>query len=303
MFMRIAAIGIGSNSLRMLVADVDLTGKKLRRVVRERKGLRVFAALDEKRNISEEMIRSASESVLEFVEQARRLSSEKIHIFATSAVRDAQNQQVLASVILNATGIELHICSGELEAKLSFLGAAGRGRSGMIDIGGGSTEIVIGQEQQQDYAVSLQLGAVRLHRMKPIASVEDVRRVILLAETELANIQEKVQASGSLQWVGVGGTLTTLSALAQNVAWTDKEKIHGYVLTQEKVRRCMEWIAPMPIVQRQNLKGLHPQRADIVVHGMAVLCACMTQLSIEDITVSEYGNLEGYLHCKYLLSF
>jgi len=102
--------------------------------------------------------------------------------------------------------------------------------------------------------------------------------------------------------VGVGGTFTTTAALVQRIPWQQREKIHGFVLTQEKVGETLRFLAPMTLEERLKLDCLQPQRADIVVHGIAILLACMQTMNISSITVSEYGNLEGYLKKKYLFS-
>lgn len=299
--MLVAAIGIGSNSLRLLIADVDMKNAQLHRVLRDREGLRVFAALDENKNISEEMITKACESVQAFVEKAKAYPVQQVHLFATSAVRDAANRHAFCQRILEATGLEPEICSGEEEAVLSFLGATGREPSGMIDIGGGSTEIVMGQGKSLFFSTSLQMGAVRLYRSLPIHSLEDAFRVVDAAGKLLDScLFPRSPSPSSLSWVGVGGTFTTAAALVQNIPWGDRDRIHGFVLSQKDVKHCMEWLAPMPMPKRIKLNGLQPQRADIVVHGLAILLACMQKLEIKQISVSEYGNLEGYLRYHYL---
>lgn len=298
--MLVATVGIGSNSLRMLI--VEIKDAQFKRVLRDREGLRVFAALDERRNISKEMLEKAAQSVLSFVNKARALHVEKIHVFATSAVRDASNQEAFCERIYEATGLMPEICSGELEAKLSFWGATGTMRSGLIDIGGGSTEIVIGQGEQIDYSVSLQMGAVRLQRRHPIQTGADAREVVEIAKGILAPEVKRIKRMNSVDWVGVGGTLTTAAALLQNISWTDKERIHGYQASRAAIHECVDWIAPMDVDRRASLNGLHPQRADIVVHGLCILLGCMEMLSIPYVRVSECGNLEGYLkylYCKH----
>ena len=296
--MRTAAIGIGSNSLRMLVADI--AEGKLKRLKRYREGLRVFAALDENKNIVPEMIQSACESVRKLRDEALSQGAEKVHLFATSAVRDASNQEKFMAALQDATGLELDVCSGDEEACLSFWGAAENEPTGLIDIGGGSTEIAVGCGRAVDEAVSLQMGAVRLYRMYPITCREEADKVVQAAQELLLPVEQRFKASGSRSWVGVGGTFTTSAALVQRIPWQDREKIHGFVLKRETVKETLELLADMPVEERLKMECMQPQRADIVAHGIAILLACMQKLDISSITVSEYGNLEGYLKQKYL---
>jgi len=296
--MKAAAIGIGSNSLRMLVADIQ--SGRLEHPIRYREGLRVFAALDENKNISQEMIQNACQSVLAFKQQAIAQGAEHIHLFATSATRDAANQEDFIRALEKSTDLKLDVCSGDKEATLSFWGAAENGTTGMIDIGGGSTEIAVGCGRMVEDAVSLQMGAVRLHRKQPIACVEDAETVVQMAADILEPVRTRFNARSKLDWVGVGGTFTTSAALVQRVPWQQREKIHRFHMTQESLKSAIDFLAPMPMDERLKLNCLQPQRADIVVHGMAILLACMRKLNISSIMVSEHGNLEGYLKEKYI---
>jgi len=296
--MRTAAIGIGSNSLRMLVADLE--GKELKRIKRFREGLRVFAALDDEKNIRPEMIRNACASVLDFYHEAIAMGAEKVHLFATSAVRDAANQNEFTHALWEATGLQMEICSGETEAHLSFWGACGCGCTGMIDIGGGSTEIAVGCGRNVDNAVSLQMGAVRLFREWPITSMEDAGIVVQKAAEILQPVKNVFNHIPEIEWVGVGGTFTTCAAVAQRIPWQEREKIHHYRLTKQAVEECMAFLSALSAAERSKLECLQPQRADIVVHGIAILLSCMQELHIPYLTVSEYGNLEGFLKNKYL---
>ncbi len=233
--------------------------------------------------------------------KANAKGAEAIHLFATSAVRDAANQREFEDRLNKATGLTLQICPGSEEARLSFLGATGPERSGMIDIGGGSTEIVIGQGDTLDFSQSLQMGAVRLFREKPIASVADAYRVMDRAAELLEPYRAGILAARPPQrWYGVGGTFTTTAALVQNISWTARERVHGFCAGRGDVRRVLETLAPLTVEERLRLPGLQPQRADIVVHGLAILLCCMERLGLTRITVSEYGNLEGYLKSVYL---
>lgn len=296
--MRTAAIGIGSNSLRMLLAEIS--GGELHRLKRYREGMRTFAALDENGNIVPEMIVLACQKVGEFVAQARQAGAETVHIFATSAIRDAKNQAEFIEQLERAVQLPVEVCPGELEARLSYIGATGKGPSGLIDIGGGSTEIATGKGMNVREAVSLQLGAVRLFRSHPIADAATAEKALEAARQLVRPAAAHFQTQETLQWVGVGGTFTLAAALAQQIPWNEKEKIHQYVLSRSKVREILMLLAPMPVEDRLRLPSMQPNRADIAAHGMAILLACMEELALETITVSEYGNLEGYLKVKYL---
>ena len=297
--MKAAAIGIGSNSLRMLIADVE--NGQLSHSMRYRKGLRVFAALDENRCISPEMIAQACQSVLEFKQEAQKQNAQQIHLFATSATRDAANQEAFIQALLEATGLAVDVCSGDTEASLSFWGACGKEKSGLIDIGGGSTELAIGTGKTIDDSVSLQMGAVRLYRSLPIVSAGDADKVVKAACEILSPVRHRfAMKNETFEWIGVGGTFTTSAALVQRIPWQQREKIHHFAMTQDDVRQAMDFLAPMPVEERLKLTCLQPQRADIVVHGIAILLACMQTLNIDRIMVSEHGNLEGYLKMKYL---
>lgn len=296
--MRTAAIGIGSNSLRMLIANVG--EGKLERLKRYREGLRVFAALDELGNISDAMLLQAADSIETFVKEAVKQQADEIHLFATSAVRDAKNADELERVLFDRTGLRLEVCSGDEEAELSFFGAMRGVPSGMIDIGGGSTEIVVGDQQKIHYGYSFQMGAVRLFRMFPVACQEDALQVIAYAKSLMESHLAKYHAFAAEEWIGVGGTFTTTAAFVQRKPWDDRSNIHGFVLSRENVMDAIRMLAPMPVEERKSLPFLQPQRADIIVHGLAILAACMEAFGLQRIIVSEYGNLEGYLKKQYL---
>jgi len=296
--MKAAVIGIGSNSVRMLLAEVG--DGEIRRLKRDRAGTRLFAGLDEQRNLSQEAINRSCEAVGRMADAARAEGAEEIWLFATSATRDAANKTDFARELLSRTGLTLEICSGDEEAALSFLGAADGSESGVIDIGGGSTEVIVGAGMNIYCAFSCQMGAVRLSRLLPIRDHGDLPHVEAAA-TDI--LQEQLRAHPTLtvpqNWRGTGGTFTTLAAIVRGVHWTERTYMHGTVLTLEDVARVARQLADMSEEARRLLPGLQPNRADIIVHGVCILLACMRTLGIDRIAVSEYGNLDGYMKRRY----
>ena len=298
--MRAAVIGIGSNSVRSLLADVS--GADFRRLCRNREGTRLFAGLDENGNLNRDSMDKTVSAVRRMASEARQKGAESLAIFATSAARDAANGRQFMTMIEQEAGVPLRIISGEEEAELSFLGAsaaAAADRCGMIDIGGGSTEIAIGTAAGIECAFSCQMGAVRLFRRLRLERKEDMKPVEVAAAEIL---DEQLRNFPGLDlpetWVGTGGTFTTLAAMALGQPWTDRTHVHGTAVTTAEIRSIGETLAGMKVEERVKLPGLQPSRADIVVHGICILLGVMERLGRDRIIVSEWGNLDGYFR-KY----
>lgn len=296
--MKAAVIGIGSNSVRMLVAEVGT--EDFQRLERDREGTRLFAGLGPGGRLSAESMANTAAAVRRMAEHARETGAEELHIFATSASRDAANGKEFCELIRRESGAELEIVSGEEEAALSFLGASAAApqaeRCGVIDIGGGSTELVIGTPEGVEAGFSCQLGAVRLFRKYPLNNRQDMA---LVEEKAAEILQERMKTVPDVQlpetWVGTGGTFTTLAAMVKGIPWTERTFMHGTWVTAAQVRAVGEELAEKTLEERLKLPGLQPSRADIVVHGICILLVVMRRLKLDRITVSEWGNLDGYM--------
>ncbi len=296
--MRVAIIGIGSNSVRLLVADCQDGGYEV--VLRDRCGTRLFAGL-QNGVLSEESMQSSCAAVCGMAMQARALGAVQLHAFATSATRDAENRGEFCNMLREQAEIELVICSGKEEATLSYCGASRPGLCGLIDIGGGSTEWTIGRDGTPLAAISLQIGGVRLQRAVPIASSHDLPEAIRHAERVLKEgLSALAVAPLPTSWVGVGGIFTSLAAMDKRMESFDRSLVEGYALPLATVEQWATALADMPLEARRALPGLQPQRADIVVHGIAILLACFRLLRMDSITVSDLGNLDGYLRTRVL---
>lgn len=299
--MKAAAIGIGSNSVRCLLAET--AGATFTRLWRDREGTRLFAGLDDRGCLSQESMDKTTAAVTRMASEVRHQGAEKLGVFATSAARDAANGEAFISAVARAAGTELHIISGREEAELSFLGASAATdaeRCGVIDIGGGSTEIAIGSRKGIETSFSCQMGAVRLYQRLRLDRKEDMIPVQKAAAEILSeHLSECAGVSMPGTWVGTGGTFTTLAAMVRQVAWTDRMSMHGTTLLRREIQDIGEELAEMPLEERKELPGLQPGRADIVVHGICILLGVMDCLKIRKIVVSEWGNLDGYIRKYY----
>ena len=300
--MKVAVIGIGSNSVRCLLAE---TGEKgFTCLWRDREGTRLFAGLDENGKLSRDSMDKTVAAVARMASELRYQGAEKLGIFATSAARDAENGDEFITAVAQAAETELQILSGHEEAELSFLGASAAvkaERCGVIDIGGGSTEIAIGTPKGIEVSFSCQMGAVRLYRKMKLDRKEDMLSVQKAAGGILADhFDEYAGVEIPETWVGTGGTFTTLAAMVRQIPWTDRTYMHGTEIARWEIQEIGEKLADMSLTERKMLPGLQPGRADIVVHGICILLGVMDQLKIPKIVVSEWGNMDGYVRKNYV---
>ncbi len=289
--MRYAAIGIGSNSTRLLVGDIS--GGKVTPLLRLREGTRLFAGLENGALSEESMLRTAN-AAARFAQAARDEGAQDIRLIATSAARDAENGGLFCEMVEALCGAPLTIVSGEEEARLSFIGAAGHGFCGMVDIGGGSTELAIGGANFPFVAGSAQMGAIRLLGQFPDLRGEGFAQALAAVREAISPIcgstEEKPRA-----WYGVGGTMTCLASIDMRLPEFDRDAVEGHALRRSAVEAWARKLAGMTLEERAAIPGMLPHRADIIAHGAIVLLGVMETLGIARIVVTSRTNLDGCL--------
>ena len=298
--MRLACIGIGSNAIRLLTAEWK--AGRLCVVRRERRGTRLFAGLVNGA-LTHESIEASVEAVAQLAALARADGAGEVFVFATSAVRDARNAEVFTHRAQAAAGVPVEIVSGEQEAVLSFLGASEGGSCGVIDIGGGSTEFTLGDGAAILGAQSLQMGAVRMNGQQSVLTLADYEETVLRCRRIIERDARALLAlPARTQWVGVGGTMTTLGAMERRVPLFDPDTCEGMVMRAEQVAAWGRRLAAMGMEERRHVDGLMPHRADIIPSGIAILEAAMRCFGIAQLRLSAHGNMDGYLKKKFAQS-
>jgi exopolyphosphatase/guanosine-5'-triphosphate,3'-diphosphate pyrophosphatase len=299
--MRVAVVDIGTNSTRLLVADVD-QGRVTAERERRSNVTRLGAGVDADGSLRDDAIERVFATLDDFREVLDREQVDKAVAVLTSAVRDAANGQEFADAVQDRYGIEPHILTGDQEAQLTFLGATSerdaddRAPTLVIDIGGGSTELVIGAAQKVSFHVSTQAGVVRqgerhVHSDPPteqeLAELsQDVRAII--ADGVPEQYRAAVQRA-----IAVAGTATQLAAISQRLDPYDPEKVHGFVLTASECDRIRERLGPLPLAQRREVVGLDPARAPTIVPGVLILGEVMSLFGLSEVEVSEHDILRG----------
>jgi exopolyphosphatase/guanosine-5'-triphosphate,3'-diphosphate pyrophosphatase len=289
-------IDVGTNSARLLVADV--AGGRVSPVERRSRVTRLGRGVDLSGRLSAEAVEDACEAVGDYVTAYKELGAEAVAAIATSAVRDAENGGAFIAELRERFALSARVLDGEEEARLTYLGATAERAPTeptlVIDIGGGSTELVVGTGAEISFHTSLQAGVVR-HSERHIASdpptaleleslAGDIRGLIEAA------VGDDVEAKDG---IAVAGTPTSLAAIEMELAPYDPARVHGHVLSLSSIQRMFSQIASTPLAQRVEIPGLHPDRAPTIVAGVVILVETMRAFGLERIEVSEHDILYG----------
>jgi exopolyphosphatase/guanosine-5'-triphosphate,3'-diphosphate pyrophosphatase len=296
---RYAAIDVGTNSVLLLVAERDARGR-FQAVEEHAEITRLGRGVDATRALAPQAIEETLAVVERFVKTARAAGAEGVVISATSAARDATNGPVFLAQGKERTGLPLEILSGDEEARLSFASAfadfGGAGPLTMVDIGGGSTEIVLGDAHGDiSFRKSYDVGAVRLterhlHDDPPAPSeLGAVRSALRKAFKDLP------KATPGAVLVGIAGTVTTIFSVHAGLATWDPERVHGAQMSRAEVEATVARLAALPTAKRRAVPGLQPRRADVIVAGGLVLEGVMKALGLETLRVSDRGLRWGLL--------
>ncbi|MFC7448810.1 exopolyphosphatase [Rhodococcus daqingensis] len=306
---RVAAIDCGTNSIRLLIADADEAGR-LHDVRREMRVNRLGQGVDATGAFAPEAIERTRESLQEYADMIRETGASAVRMVATSATRDASNREdffgmtreVLGAVI---PGAEAEVITGDEEARLSFAGAVGEldpaaGPFVVVDLGGGSTEVVLGDGDGVHAAHSTDIGCVRitercLHDDPPTA--EQVAQAREVALAKLTEAFDRVPVEQARTWVGVAGTMTTLAAVALELKAYDPEKVHLSRMSLPRLHEVNEQLTHMTHDQREALGPIHPGRVDVIGGGAIVADVLAVELArragISELVVSEHDILDG----------
>jgi exopolyphosphatase / guanosine-5'-triphosphate,3'-diphosphate pyrophosphatase len=299
-FMRVAVVDLGTNTTRVLVADVE--DGHVKELARRTKVTRLGENVDATGRLADGAIERVTDTLTDYKRVMDELQPERTIALATSATRDASNGDDFRQLLHDRFGLDAHIIPGDEEARLTFAGATAARQPGdgpfvVIDIGGGSTEYVIGSAgSDPTFRVSTQAGSVRqterhLHEDPP--SDEDLvtlRAAIRSILEHAIPVDERQEIHGG---IAVAGTATSLAAIDQQLDPYDAEKVDGYGLLVEAVERMLGELAAVPLDERKRITGLHPDRAPTIIAGTAILLESMLLFGLESVEVSEADILHG----------
>ncbi|MFZ3392356.1 Ppx/GppA phosphatase family protein [Rhodococcus sp. 7Tela_A2] len=306
---RVAGIDCGTNSIRLLVADIADDGT-LTDVTRLMRVVRLGQGVDATGRLAPEAIERTRVALTEYAGIIRDTGATGVRMVATSATRDAQNREDFFSMtreVLGAVipGAEAEVITGDEEARLSFAGAVGeldaaRGPFVVVDLGGGSTEVVLGDENGVHAAYSTDIGCVRLterclHDDPPTA--EQVSEAREVAAEKIAEALAHVPVERARTWVGVAGTMTTLAALGNDLDTYDPDRVHLSTVGFDRLRQVCDGLLAATREKRAALGPMHPGRVDVIGGGAIVTTVLADELrrraGITELVVSEHDILDG----------
>ena len=282
--MRVGVVDLGTNSTRLLVADVD--GQRVEEVFRRSVITRLGEGVDERRKLLPLPIARVRNVLSEYRRELEHLDAERVLAIGTSAVRDAENGEAFLGEIEWSYGFASRLLSGNEEAELTRRCVAnGRGLGDgtlVLDVGGGSTELITAQEQ-----TSIDVGSVRLTE-RHLRSDPPTREEL---ETAAETVRAELPALEPNDAIGVAGTVTTLAAL--ELGGHDLQRVHGYRLSREAVGAPLERLASLPLAERRQLPGLEPERAPVIVGGVVVVREVLDRYGLDGLDASERDLLHG----------
>lgn len=300
--MKIGTIDIGTNSMRLLIADYN--NNKIENRKKYINTTRIGQGVDKDGYITKEAMERNLKALKEFSDKCKEEKCHKVYCMGTSALRDSKNGQEFVNKAKQLTGIDVKIICGEEESNLGFMGVLEGTNSDkkddilVIDIGGGSTEFIVGNEEGIKFCKSENVGALRMTEKfintDPVSDEDFNAMTKFIEETVLSTI-DKINTMNISKLVGIGGTITSLSAMNQQLEVYSMEKIHNSVVTKKDLEKILQNLKMMTLNDKKTLKGLQPKRADIITAGVEILNIVMEKLEFEEIMISEYDNLEGLI--------
>ena len=305
---RVAAVDCGTNSIRLLVADADPATGDLVDLDRRMTIVRLGQGVDRTGRLAPEALERTFAACREYAGIIKEHGAERLRFVATSASRDAENRDEFVRGVLDILGVEPEVISGDQEAAFSFTGATEELAGGdhlpkpylVVDIGGGSTEFVVGDDRV-GAARSVDIGCVRLterHLVRdgvvsdpPTEAQIAAMRADIEAALDLAEQTVPLREARTL--VGLAGSVTTVSAIAQELPEYDSEAIHHSRVSHERVREITEWLLRSTHAERAAVPSMHPGRVDVIGAGALVLLSIMERIGAQEVVVSEHDILDG----------
>ncbi|MFE5330839.1 exopolyphosphatase [Embleya sp. NPDC056575] len=300
---RVAAIDCGTNSIRLLVADLDPAAGTLVDLDRRMRIVRLGQGVDRTGRLAPEALERTFAACVDYAEVIRELGAEQVRFVATSASRDAENRDDFRDGVRKILGVEPEVISGDEEAALSFVGAT-RELAGtdavetpylVVDLGGGSTEFVLGTDRPEA-ARSVDIGCVRMterHLRDDPPTPAQVAAAITDIEAALDQVAAVVPLARARTLVGLAGSVTTVAGIALDLPEYDSTTIHHARPTLDQVRAVTARLLASTHAERATIPVLHPGRVDVIAAGALVLRTIMERTGLTEVVVSEHDILDG----------
>jgi exopolyphosphatase/guanosine-5'-triphosphate,3'-diphosphate pyrophosphatase len=295
---RVAVIDIGTNSTRLLIADVE--SPAVYEVERRTTVTNMGRGVDHTSTICSDAIEDVCGVIADYKSRYEEMGADRVMAIATSAVRDSVNGEAFIAELRERFELDARMLTGEEEARLTYLGATAHRPEAdptlVFDIGGGSTELIVGTGRDVGFHTSLQAGTIRQSERHLTSDPPGPHELEFLA-ADIRNLIERAIAAQPegrpTRAIAVAGTPTSLAAIDQGLEPYDSDRVHGYHLRLKRVQRMLSRLSALPLAERLRVPGLHPGRAPTIVTGTVILVQVMRAFGLQEIEVSELDILHG----------
>lgn len=297
--MRVAVVDIGTNSTRLLIADVE--DSQVNEVVRRTTVTNLGRGVDLTHNLCSDAVDSVCNVIADYKACWEEMAADRVLAIATSAVRDSGNGDAFIAELRERFGLDAQLLSGEEGARLTYLGATAQrpvadGPTLVFDVGGGSTELILGAGPEVLFHTSLQAGTIRQSERHINSDPPDPHELENLATDVGQQIEGAVAAANGhrpARAIAVAGTPTSLAAIDLALEPYDPKRVHGHRLSMRPIQKMLSTLSALPLAERLGVPGLHPERAPTIVAGSVILVQVMRTFGIDEIEVSEQDILHG----------
>jgi len=296
--MRVAVVDIGTNSTRLLIGDV--ADGRVGQVERRTTVTNMGRGVDHTGLLCSDAVEDVCRVVADYKAHYEEMGAERVTAIATSAVRDAANGEAFIAELRERFDLDARLLTGAEEAQLTYLGATAQRRAEqatlVFDIGGGSTELIVGSGREVGFHASLQAGTIRQSERHLTSDppdpheLEDLAGEIRILIERAVATQPEARPSHA---IAVAGTPTSLAAIDQQLEPYDPGRVHGYRLGMRRIQRMLSRLSSLPLAERLRVPGLHPGRAPTIVAGTVILVQVMRAFGLEEVEVSELDILQG----------
>jgi len=298
--MKVSAIEIGTNSTKYAILDVN-SSKEFKIIEKQSTVNRLSKSMYDDNYLSKEAMSQGANLISDYIKRIKHFDAKLISIFSTSVLRDAANGKEFIDIIKEAHGIDIDVISGDREAFLAYFANMSfinndKSDTLAVDVGGGSTELILADKNAVKQQLSLNIGSVRLTERfikTDFSAKDDYKNIFKYVNSIL--LECKLDCKSGFDLIGTGGSIKTIGRILMEVDYKDEQLINGLKIEKREIESILNRLGKLSLQERKNIQGLDPKRADVIVSGIIITLCVMDHWNVNKLIISTNGVLEGFI--------